>query len=154
MVEERITFWYKKNGSLPTAILFYRDGVSESQFELVKDLEFSQIRDGFNKAAKKFNLLGSEVKITLLVAVKRHHTRFYPTKQTSENKPNVEAGLFVNSVVTDQNQFSFYLQSHHSRLGTARSTHYFVIRNEMELTAEELSQFVSQHFSKEDIFKS
>lgn len=38
-------------------------------------------------------------------------------------------------------QFSFYLQSHHSALGTAKSAHYFVIQNEMNFTRAELHSF-------------
>lgn len=76
MVAERVDKWVAKNdGNLPGNILFYRDGVSESQFEIVKTLEFEQIRQGFGMAAKNCGISPIlDVKITLLVVGKRHHT--------------------------------------------------------------------------------
>lgn len=163
-MKERVEKWFRHNNKLPEAILLYRDGVSETQFPMVKDLEFDQIRRGFELAASaiepkdtKINLRNQKVKITLLVVGKRHHTRFYPREENddrrnddrrnndrrNDDRKNNPAGLVVNSVITDPNQFSFYLQSHHSPIGTARSAHYFVIRNEMSLTASDLYKFVS-----------
>lgn len=145
MVQERVEYWYRYNGNrLPQDIIFYRDGVSESQFELVKDLEVMQIRQGYAAAAENLGLKGAlPVNVTLLVVGKRHHTRFFYKDKDAKETENLPAGLVVSSGVVDPNQFSFYLQSHHSPLGTARSAHYFVVCNGMNLTATQLYEFVS-----------
>lgn len=73
---ERLKYWTEQNdGQLPENIIFYRDGVGETQFEMVKDVEFPQIRQAFKEVAKDDT---KSVKITLLVVGKRHNTRFYP----------------------------------------------------------------------------
>lgn len=60
----------------PQRIVFFRDGVSEGQFEKVMDWEISAIR----KACMK---LSAEYKppITYLVVQKRHHTRLFAEDQ-------------------------------------------------------------------------
>lgn len=158
MIEERVICWYEKNGILPENILFYRDGVSESQFEMVKNLEYRQVVTGFNNAAKRLQSSSKDVKVTLVVVGKRHHTKFFPDKDVVElehrderkypavrhlEDKNCPYGLVVDSGIIDPHYFSFYLQSHDSPLGTAKSAHYFVIQNKMELSANELQSFVS-----------
>lgn len=154
MVKERLHHWQEVNsGTLPENILFYRDGVSESQFEMVKNLELNQIQQAFDAVAGNPKI---QVKITLLVVTKRHHTRFFPLEDQKaitrryERKQrdifkdkNLRSGLLVDSQVVDKNHFSFYLQSHYSELGTAKNAHYFVISNGMNLSAHDLWTFVS-----------
>lgn len=141
MVEERISAWRDENdGNLPAAILFYRDGVSESQFRMCEIEEVGQIRQAYK------NLGGEkEVKITFIVVGKRHHTRFYPTdakdsstynKKTGYDqklrKPimeynringNLRPGLLVDNTVTNPSPKNFFLQSHVAVQGTARPAH-------------------------------
>ncbi len=79
MICERLTAYYPKNNNkLPSHILFYRDGVSESQYGMVKDEELPQIRDGFLRAAEDLRIKENKLpQITLIVVGKRHHARFY-----------------------------------------------------------------------------
>lgn len=63
----------EKNKKLPTKIVFYRDGVDSGQFQGVLDQEMFALK----KACAKFN---QNIKITMIVVVKRHHTKFYPTR--------------------------------------------------------------------------
>lgn len=140
MLKERLELYKKKNkGELPLNILFYRDGVSESQFGMVLTQELPQIE----KACKEFteNQGKPDIRITLLVVTKRHHTRFFPLKLNKSTK-NISGGLVVNKQIMNPNQTSFFLQSHDSPLGTARSAHYTVIVNQCELTLEQLEQVV------------
>lgn len=163
MVQERVEAWHSNNKTLPAKIIFYRDGVSESQFEKIKTLEFHQIREGFNDAAAKCKKTAQKVEIALIVVTKRHHTRFYPEKDvplelhiphdalpkdvTGVRKntadKNCPFGLVVDSDVTDPNYFSFYLQSHQSALGTAKKSHYIVVQNEAALSFMDLQTLVS-----------
>ncbi|TGO35543.1 hypothetical protein BHYA_0154g00050 [Botrytis hyacinthi] len=138
MVKERLQLYQEKNaGELPLNILFYRDGVSESQFGMVLTQELPQI----DKACKKFTKKQGkpDIRITLLVVTKRHHTRFFPIKSNKSTK-NIDGGLMVDKDITNQNQMSFFLQSHDSPLGIARSAHYTVIANQCELTLGQLQK--------------
>lgn len=147
MVVERLKAYYKwSNSTLPANILFYRDGVSESQFGMVYKEEYPQIR----KACEIFrDELREEVrdadwspKITVLVVGKRHHARFFPWDPTATD--NLRAGLVVDHTVVHPKQTSFYLQSHDCPLGTARTAHYVVIVNENRYRLKELEEIVSR----------
>ncbi|KAK5131247.1 hypothetical protein LTR16_000930, partial [Cryomyces antarcticus] len=148
MMYERLETWYKINTSLPHAILFYRDGVSESQFVLVKKQELRKIENAckrFGKdRAKQDNWCP---RITLLVVGKRHQTRFYPDQTTRKDQIDSRTGNMIPGLVVDAERirlpyyFDFYLQSHNALVGTARPAHYFVLENGMGLTADKL-QFI------------
>lgn len=127
---------------------------------MVKNLKFNQIKEAIQKVAGE----SCKIKVTLLVVTKRHHTRFFPLKDVTDIKSrnerkgpkktpdkNLRSGLVVDDKVVDRNNFSFYFQSHHSELGTAKNAHYFVIPNEMNISASELWTFVSNNFSPEMI---
>lgn len=159
MIKERVLAWAKQVPKgppglggmypqiVPDQILFYRDGVSESQFGMVRHHEKQQILDGCSDAYselkrdpenKRSGALPAvakrntwKPKLTLIVAIKRHHARFYPQTVVAKD-PNLGAGTIVDSVVVTPNHFSFYLQSHSSPLGTARSTQYVVIHDDMK----------------------
>ncbi|KAF7857920.1 hypothetical protein EAF04_009277 [Stromatinia cepivora] len=130
MVHERLYAWYRKNTQLPQNIILYRDGVSESQYGMVRSEEMLKIEEACQSAWKVIKennmfLLAYKPNITIIVVTKRHHTRFYPSSPhaTENNAP----GLVVDTDVVTPNQFSFYLQSHASPLGTAKSSHYVVV---------------------------
>jgi eukaryotic translation initiation factor 2C len=87
MVQERLALWHKKNKSLPSDILFYRDGISDSQFAAVKVFELPKIRDGCDAAGQKVGISDYKPGITLVVCNKRHHTRVYPSVKASDHEP-------------------------------------------------------------------
>ena len=154
MMYERFLAWYKKSKEtkkgrlLPANVLIYRDGVSESQYGMVLEQEMPEIIRGCKMAFDQLKSQDPEVnkvsrsKFTLLVVTKRHHTRFYPrvgdrhhagTKKYNRRlDANLESGMVVDRTVVKPNIFSFYLQSHHSPLGTARNGHYVVVYDENE----------------------
>jgi len=172
MMKERVIAWYNKTkgdkklkneawrSRLPDHILFYRDGVSESQYGMVLHEEKPQILDGCAQAftelkKSKGNSIASKDKwklnLTLLVVTKRYHARFFPMKDFEGKKYvkddekgdiNLKSGLVVDTVVIDPIQRDFYLQSHHSALGTARSGHYIIIHDDNEYDLQELQQIV------------
>ena len=83
-------------------------------------------------------------RITLVVVGKRHHTRFFSIHRAKGGSPiekvlsaqdkNLQAGLVIDHTVLFLPQFSFYLQSHDSPLGTAKSRHYVFIKYASEYT--------------------
>lgn len=149
MVVERIKDWIIINGfRLPKNIIYYRDGVSEGQYKSVRDEELSQITSAFPRALKELNQQhrgkafdGEAPKLTAIVCAKRHHVRFYPEHPETQNG-NCYPGTYVDDVVTSPYYADFYLQSHSPLQGTARPAHYFVLRNEMARSVEELRQLV------------
>ncbi|KIK63449.1 hypothetical protein GYMLUDRAFT_163093 [Collybiopsis luxurians FD-317 M1] len=101
----------------PKRLLFFRDGVSEGQFEEV--MQKAVCRE-----------LKIAPKITFVVVGKRHHYRFFPkdsnSKQEADRSGNCLAGTVVDRGITHPLEFDFYLQSHGGLLGTSRSAHYSV----------------------------
>jgi hypothetical protein len=61
---------------------------------------------------------------------------FYPN--SDKQNENCLAGTCVDSGVTHPAYFDFYLQSHLPVQGTARPTYYFVIRNDIAFSADQL----------------
>ncbi|KAI9646022.1 hypothetical protein NHQ30_005460 [Ciborinia camelliae] len=142
MIGERLDKYRRVNGALPEHILFYRDGVSESQYGMVVTDELPLIRAGCKAAGARAGMGENWCPpITLLVVGKRHHTRFFPKVEKPEkNNHNLNSGLLIDTGVVTPNHFSFYLQSHDSGLGTAKSAHYIVITNESQYTAREIQE--------------
>ncbi|SPQ26905.1 1258400c-e2fd-4b82-a97e-6920b85d39bb [Thermothielavioides terrestris] len=127
--KERLKLWREKNGRLPPNIVIFRDGVSEGQFRMVLEKELPHIR----KACEVTYPPKSQPKITLIVSVKRHQTRFYPTDRehaAGKCKSPVQ-GTVVDRGVTNARYWDFYLQAHASIQGTARPAHYTVLLDEI-----------------------
>lgn len=87
---EHLTYFFKMTKVKPERIVFFRDGVSEGQFDEVKRAEILAIR----RACKKMQASGYEPAITFLVVQKRHHTRMFPTnpRDSEDRNNNVPAG--------------------------------------------------------------
>jgi hypothetical protein len=148
MVQERLWAWNYVNDKWPSNMLFYRDGVSESQFKECQDKEIPMIKEAHFKLCKK------DLNLTFVICGKRHHTRFYATaekdtyrenplnvggsKRQNEVNGNLKPGLLVTSIVTKPTPFNFFLQSHRAIKGTARSAHYHVLEDGMKFGAHNL----------------
>ncbi|KAL2834729.1 ribonuclease H-like domain-containing protein [Aspergillus pseudoustus] len=116
----------------PENIIVYRDGVSEGQYEdvLVKELPLlkSAARDIYPAAETKNGL----PKFSIIVVGKRHHTRFYPTKQEDADRFNNPVnGTVVDRGITEARNWDFFLQAHTALKGTARPAHYFTLWDEI-----------------------
>lgn len=154
---ERLWAFGQAQKRFPDHILFYRDGVSESQYGMVHEEELPQIKRAVNKVAILWKLaergLEYNPKITLLVVGKRHHTRFFPKRSMAEDRNvtagdwktdhNIPAGLIIDHTVVTPHHCSFYLQSHDSPQGTAKTGHYVVITDEFGYSLDALQKLVS-----------
>ncbi|KAG8933796.1 hypothetical protein FRC01_007042, partial [Tulasnella sp. 417] len=110
MVQERLDQYRVTSRKLPKRIIFFRDGVSEGQFYTVIQEELPKIRDA---CARMVAGGGYRPKITMCIAGKRHHTRFYPTNEAgSDMNGNPRAGTVVDRGVTAIYDFDFFLQAH------------------------------------------
>lgn len=142
MMVARLKVWQKKNNnSLPNKILVYRDGVSEGQYGIVLREEFPQIQAACDRL---YPAKGPKPKISIVVVGKRHHTRFYPTKdEEADRNGNTKNGTVVDRGVTSERYWDFFLQAHGSLQGTVRPAHYVVLRDEIGLGADGLEQLVN-----------
>ncbi|KAI0096732.1 ribonuclease H-like domain-containing protein [Nemania sp. FL0031] len=126
---ERLRLFRKNNnGRLPTNIIIFRDGVSEGQFKKVLDEELPHIR----AACKEIYPANQNPKISIIVSVKRHQTRFYPTDQNhTVRSRNVKNGTVVDRGVTQAATWDFFLTAHSGLQGTSRPAHYTVLLDEV-----------------------
>ncbi|KAK6157801.1 hypothetical protein DH2020_012049 [Rehmannia glutinosa] len=141
MVKEILDDFYQELSKLPKRIIFFRDGVSETQFYKVLHDELLQIRE----ACSRFP--GYKPPITFAVVQKRHHTRLFPKPDPSlpENQfldENVPPGTVVDTVITHASEFDFYLCSHWGVKGTSRPVHYHVLWDDNEFTSDEVQKLV------------
>ncbi|CAE6485724.1 unnamed protein product [Rhizoctonia solani] len=119
----------KKKVAFPKRLLYYRDGVSEGQFPQILSIELPAIQ----AACKRHKINPT---ITVVVVGKRHHVRFFPTHGAEDRSGNCPAGTVVDDVVGHPTEFDFYLQSHGGLLGTSRSSHYNVLFDQNNFTAD------------------
>ncbi|KAF8008169.1 hypothetical protein BT93_K1988 [Corymbia citriodora subsp. variegata] len=110
-----------------------RDGVSESQFNQVLNIELEQI-------AKAYQNLGETniPKFTVIVAQKNHHTKLFQA-----NSPeNVPPGTVVDSMIVHPRNYDFYMCAQAGMIGTSRPAHYHVLIDEIGFSADGLQNLV------------
>lgn len=136
MARERLEAWRaRNNGTHPSNILYYRDGVGDSQYDQVISNEVAMIRAAYKDAVAGTDQASTTPKITAVVGVKRHTIRLYPhldgPKPKVSSTDNCLPGIVVDSGITHPYHFDFFLISHEGLKGTARPTHYIVLLNEI-----------------------
>ena len=110
IVKELLIEFYKANGKLkPSKIIFYRNGVSEGQFDQVLAHEVRALQEACMKLEKEYR-----PRISFIVVQKRHHTRLFCENRIDETGKarNVPPGTTVDSEITHPYEFDFYLCSH------------------------------------------
>lgn len=147
MMVERLALWLKNNQNrLPSKIVIYRDGVSEGQFKSVLEQELPCLEKAFDKL---YGAKAKHPKVAIIIVGKRHHTRFYPTRQEdADYNPqrqkgswNPQPGTIVDRGITNKILREFYLQAHQGLQGTARPAHYVVIKDDISFEADQMEQF-------------
>ncbi|KAG5530005.1 hypothetical protein RHGRI_030390 [Rhododendron griersonianum] len=106
LIRNQLIAFQKINNCLPKHIIFYRDGVGESQFGVVKSQEVEGIRTACSSLYKEEDI----PRLTFLVVQKRHNTRFFAVSPKTKNG-NVLPGTVVDTRVCTT-AFDFYLFSH------------------------------------------
>ncbi|WCJ22183.1 Argonaute family protein [Euphorbia peplus] len=143
MVKELLDDFHCETTKLPKRIIFFRDGVSETQFYKVLQEELQAIKEACSK------IPGYRPLITFAVVQKRHHTRLFPREtadlasmQNQFNDENIPPGTVVDTVITHPKEFDFYLCSHWGMKGTSRPTHYHILWDENQFTSDEFQKLV------------
>ncbi|KAG2328233.1 hypothetical protein Bca52824_010961 [Brassica carinata] len=123
-------------GKRPNKIVIFRDGVSDGQFDMVLNVELLDVKLTFEK-------INYFPKITVIVAQKRHQTRFFPaTSNDGSDKGNVPSGTVVDTKVIHPFEYDFYLCSHHGGIGTSKPTHYYALWDELEFTSDQMQKLI------------
>lgn len=130
--------WRETMGTSPVHVFYFRDGVDEGQFARVLDDELAAIREVFKES--KCN----KPAITVIVATKRHHIRFFPDQKAGDKNGNPLPGTLVEREVTHPFYYDFYLCSHVAIQGTARPVHYHVIHDEVKMKPDDLQKMIYQ----------
>ena len=110
MVKELLVDFYKASkGWKPVRIIFYRDGVSEGQFDQVLVHEVRAVQKACMMLEKEYR-----PRITFIVVQKRHHTRLFceDKRDASGREQNIPPGTTVDRGITHPYEFDFYLCSH------------------------------------------
>ncbi|KAF0685528.1 Aste57867_22603 [Aphanomyces stellatus] len=134
MAVEMLKAFFRETKRKPAQILFYRDGVSEGQYQMVLNYEVTAL----HRACAKLEP-GYAPKITFVIVGKRHHTRLFATSaQNADRSGNVKAGTVVDTGVCHPTEHDFYLMSHAGLQGTSRPAHYHVLLDQIGFSADEL----------------
>jgi len=124
-------------GKRPNKIVIFRDGVSDGQFDMVLNVELQNVKDVFAK-------VGYNPQITVIVAQKRHQTRFFPatTSKDGRAKGNVPSGTVVDTTIIPPFEYDFYLCSQHGAIGTSKPTHYYVLSDEIGFNSNQIQKLI------------
>nr|ATG34093.1 argonaute 16 [Suaeda salsa] len=126
-------FFVTSEGKKPKQIIVFRDGVSNSQFGQVLDIELEQIKQAY------LGLGEAELpKFTVIVAQKRHHTRLFEVGAAG----NVPPGTVVDTEVVHPRNYDFYMCAHGGMIGTLRPVHCHVLLDEIGFSPDELQNFI------------
>ncbi|KAF4636136.1 hypothetical protein G7Y89_g1931 [Cudoniella acicularis] len=138
--------WVSKvgKGTGPQHIYYFRDGVSEGQFDHVLNQEVQHMKDALIKA---FGEPAKAIRWTVTVCTKRHHVRFFPKEGDAAGDRNGNAlpGTLVERDVTHPFEYDFYLSSHSAIQGTARPVHYQVIHDEAKVPPNDFQMMIYRH---------
>jgi len=114
----------------PHRLIFFRDGVSEGQFQSVLDQELTAIQ----RACQSENV---KPKITLIIVGKGHHIRMFPSNPRDADKSgNCPVGTTIDEEIGHPSEFDYYQFTHGGVHGTSRPAHYSVIYDENNFTVD------------------
>lgn len=111
MAKDLLNSWKTvgKHASFPRNLLIFRDGVAESQYQMVKDRELPGLK---GTCKQMYRVAGQEPpRITIVIVAKRHHTRFGPTTEaTADSNGNCLAGTVTDRGITEAGHWDFWLR--------------------------------------------
>ncbi|EFP03408.1 hypothetical protein CRE_09584 [Caenorhabditis remanei] len=113
----------------------------EGQFFNVLQYELRAIRE-----ACMMLETGYQPGITFIAVQKRHHTRLFSVDKNDRvgKAFNIPPGTIVDVGITHPTEFDFYLCSHAGIQGTSRPSHYHVLWDDNDMSADQLQQLTYQ----------
>ncbi|KAK2971923.1 hypothetical protein RJ640_011704 [Escallonia rubra] len=131
--ESLLDFYVSSGKRKPDQIIIFRDGVSESQFNQVLNIELDQINEACKFLDEKWC-----PKFVVIIAQKNHHTKFFQPGSPD----NVPPGTVIDNRVCHPKNNDFYMCAHAGMIGTTRPTHYHVLLDEVGFSADDLQELV------------
>ncbi|KAH9995013.1 Piwi domain-containing protein, partial [Russula vinacea] len=133
-----LRYFHHVNHVTPRRIIFYRDGVSEGEYQTIEEVEIRALSELPESGIPK----GVPIPLIFIVVGKRHHLRFFqgPGPNIKDKTGNVFGGLVVDKDVTSPSKSDFYLQSHPGLKGTSRPSHYIVLYNKLGFSIDIVQQ--------------
>ncbi|KAK9870113.1 hypothetical protein WA026_006203 [Henosepilachna vigintioctopunctata] len=119
------------NGTFPSKIVVFRDGVGDGQLDQCLRYEVSQ----FEEVVKQFEL---DIKICFVIVQKRISTRIF--LQNRQELTNPEPGTVLDNSVTRRYHSDFYLVPQSVRQGTVNPTHYIVLHDTCKLKPDHVQR--------------
>jgi len=138
MVTEVMHEYMAQRKAPPKQIIFFRDGVGEGMYDLVKEKEIEQLMRAVREVCSKYGESNTPT-LTFMVVQKRNHLRAL-AKDTYKGNP-YPGTLIDDKNVVDLERPNFYLYSHKALAGTARPTHYQVLEDFNKLSIQQLAEF-------------
>lgn len=106
--------------------------MSEGQYQVVLDNELPAIKKAIRDIHSPAEVMKGEPRLSIIIVGKRHHTRFYPTKEDDADRTgNTKHGHVVDRGVTDFWNWDFFLQAHSALHGAGKPAHYYVVYDEV-----------------------
>ncbi|GAA6006250.1 hypothetical protein JCM10207_000576 [Rhodosporidiobolus poonsookiae] len=150
-LEEMTLFLLKRRtltlGRMPPGnLVFFRDGVSESEFEAIISREVPMVRAACEalkrdpdvvKAVPEAARLAWKGKITFIAALKRHHIRAFE-ELPNGRIDNIKPGTVFDCGVTDARYGDWYGAAHKGLIGTTKPTRYIPLVDDSRLTADQV----------------
>ncbi|VDM67323.1 unnamed protein product [Strongylus vulgaris] len=131
------------DGKFPRDLIIYRSGLSEGSFSTILTHEIPLLRGTLSTLGVK------NIKIVFIVAQKEHNVRLMLERVNSlatlqidrYRKPteqNIPPGIVVDTELTHPSFKEFYLNSHITLQGSARTPRYTVLVDDLDLPMNEL----------------
>lgn len=133
MRELLLDFYTSSGKRKPDQIIIFRDGVSESQFNQVLNVELNQIIEACKFLDEKWC-----PKFVVIIAQKNHHTKFFQPASPD----NVPPGTVIDNKICHPRNNDFYLCAQAGMIGTTRPTHYHVLLDDVGFSPDDLQEFV------------
>ncbi|KAK3432596.1 hypothetical protein EUGRSUZ_D00105 [Eucalyptus grandis] len=136
MCLELVETYARLNRVRPGKLVLFRDGVSESQFDMVLNEELRDLKKAFSEKDYRPT-------ITIVVAQKRNQTRLFMEGDVDgDPTSNVPPGTILDTIAVHPFEFDFYLCSHYGDLGTSKLTHYHVLWDEHKFSSDHLQKLI------------
>ena len=146
MLRQLKSYQEDNQGALPNRVFVYRDGVGDSQLQLILEREIPRLKEAFTELYTATTM----PKLVLLVAQKRHHVRFFRDGSNREHDKafdrnnNVNPGFVHDSEIVSERHWDFYLNSHACIQGTARSCRYIMIYDDLNVSADDIEELTNR----------
>lgn len=139
MFKEVYWRWYSnfKRSIHVDAIIMFRDGVSDGQFEEVLQVELAALRRACGEINASFH-----PKITYIIVTKRHHARFFAEKKHQDRSGNIQAGTVIDKDIVSREFYDFYLNSHAGIQGTSKPSKYTILLDENNIPVDALQGYI------------